>query len=352
MTNATRQLIDTLEQTNTLFVEEYERLVVGYSPELSAYAAERADVVRRRAFGNQVYIRGLIEVSNYCRNDCYYCGIRRSNARCDRYRLTPKQITACCDEGYTLGFRTFVLQGGEGCFSAQELATIVRAIKLAHPDCAVTLSFGEYSADEYRQMREAGADRYLLRHETADCVHYAQLHPDDMSFERRMNCLRELRALGFQVGCGFMVGSPYQTARHLANDLKFVERFSPEMCGIGPFIPQQDTPFAACPAGTADLTVYLLSLLRLMLPSLLLPATTALGTVERDGRERGLLAGANVLMPNLSPASERKKYALYDHKLSSGDESAQAVAHLRDSVRQIGYEIVVNRGDHPDRVLS
>ncbi len=352
MNNAVKQRLDALESNHTLSVDDYEQLIVGYSPEAAAYAAEKAVTVRRRLFGNQVFIRGLIEVSNYCRNDCYYCGIRRSNAQCERYLLSPAQIIACCDEGYRLGFRTFVLQGGEGCLSAPQIASVVRAVKQAHPDCAVTLSFGEYTAEEYRQMREAGADRYLLRHETADRAHYARLHPATMSWEHRMSCLSELRSLGFQVGCGFMVGSPYQTARHLAEDLKFIERFSPEMCGIGPFIPQRNTPFGSHPAGTADLTVYLLSLLRLMLPTVLLPATTALGTIAENGRERGLLAGANVVMPNLSPASERTKYALYDNKLSGGDESAQAISHLRESVQRIGYEIVVSRGDHPDKVLS
>ena len=348
MTEAVKKLIDTLEISHTLTLKEYEQLVIGYSPDAAAYAAQKADAVRRRVFGNAVFIRGLIEVSNLCRNDCYYCGIRCSNADCDRYRLTTEQILTCCDEGYALGFRTFVLQGGEGCLSADDVSAVVRGIKQRYPDCAVTLSLGEYSLEEYRQMRKAGADRYLLRHETADREHYERLHPASMSFDNRMRCLSDLRSLGFQVGCGFMVGSPYQTPHHIAKDLKFVEEFSPEMCGIGPFIPQKDTPFGNYSAGTADLTVYLLSLLRLMHPSLLLPATTALGTIENDGRERGIRAGANVIMPNLSPLSERRKYALYDNKLSSGDESAQAVAHLCDSMRRIGYEVVVTRGDHPD----
>ncbi|MBP3435726.1 MAG: [FeFe] hydrogenase H-cluster radical SAM maturase HydE [Clostridia bacterium] len=348
MTEAVKKLIDTLHDAHTLTTEEYERLVVGYSTEAAAYAAQKADAMRRRVFGNTVFIRGLIEVSNLCRNDCYYCGIRCSNEKCDRYCLTAKQILECCEEGYQLGFRTFVLQGGEGCLAVDDVTSTVREIKRRYPDCAVTLSLGEYSFEEYRRMRESGADRYLLRHETADREHYERLHPSSMSFDNRMRCLHDLRVLGFQVGCGFMVGSPYQTPRHIATDLKFIEEFAPEMCGIGPFIPQKDTPLGDHPAGTADLTVYLLSLLRLMHPELLLPATTALGSIGSDGRERGIRAGANVIMPNLSPPSERQKYALYDNKLSSGDESAQAVAHLRLSMQTIGYEIVNARGDHPD----
>ncbi len=339
------QLIEKLERTHVLSVEEYERLIDGRTPETAQILAEKADIVRRAVYGNQVFIRGLIEISNVCRNNCLYCGIRRGNKACDRYRLTAEQICECADEGYDLGFRTFVLQGGEGVFRAEDVADIVRELKKRHPDCAVTLSLGEYERDEYRLMRDAGADRYLLRHETADRAHYERLHPAEMSFEHRMHCLRDLHDLGFQVGCGFMVGSPYQTTRNLALDLKFIEEFSPEMCGIGPFIPQKDTPFGSFPAGTAELTVFLLSVIRLIRPNILLPATTALGTISPGGREAGIRAGANVVMPNLSPLSERKKYALYDNKLAVGDESAQAVEHLRQTMAAIGYDVVTARGD-------
>lgn len=340
------ELINKLEETHSLTVEEYEFLITERDSEAAELLREKADAARRTVYGNSVYIRGLIEVSNICRNDCLYCGIRRSNSGCKRYKLTKEQILECCREGYSLGFRTFVLQGGEGSFKAEEVADIVSAIKAGYPDCAVTLSLGEYTYDEYRVMREVGADRYLLRHETADKEHYEKLHPSSLSFENRMRCLRDLKQLGFQVGCGFMVGSPYQEPRHLAKDLKFIEEFSPEMCGIGPFIPQKDTPMGLFPAGSADLTVYLLSVIRLIKPTVLLPATTALGTIEDGGRERGIRAGANVVMPNLSPLSERKKYALYDNKLSSGDESAQAVENLRRSMAKIGYEVVTARGDY------
>lgn len=339
------KLIEKLERTHSLTVEEYEFLLEHRCDEAAAVLAEKADAVRRKIYGNAVFIRGLIEVSNICRNDCLYCGIRRSNKSCDRYRLTKEQILECAAEGYGLGFRTFVMQGGEGIFSAEHTADIVRELKKNYPDCAVTLSLGEYSREDYARMREAGADRYLLRHETADKAHYDRLHPAEMSFDNRMRCLRDLKELGFQVGCGFMVGSPFQTLHNLALDLKFVEEFSPEMCGIGPFIPQKDTPLGHYPAGTADMTIYLLSILRLIKPNLLLPATTALGTITKDGRERGIRAGANVVMPNLSPLSERKKYALYDNKIATGDESAQAVEHLRQSMAKIGYEVVTARGD-------
>lgn len=340
-----KQTIEKLERTHSLSVEEYKFLLKNRSAETAEILAEKADAVRRTIYGNTVFIRGLIEVSNICRNDCLYCGIRKSNKSCDRYRLTKEQILECAEEGYRLGFRTFVMQGGEGIFSAEHTADIVRDLKKNYPDCAVTLSLGEYSREEYQMMREAGADRYLLRHETADKAHYERLHPAEMSFDNRMRCLSDLHELGFQVGCGFMVGSPYQTLRNLAMDLKFVEKFSPEMCGIGPFIPQKDTPFGAYPAGTADMTIYLLSIIRLIKPNILLPATTALGTILKDGRERGIRAGANVVMPNLSPLSERKKYALYDNKIATGDESAQAVEHLRQSMAKIGYEVVTARGD-------
>ena len=292
-----------------------------------------------------MYIRGLIEVGNVCRNDCFYCGIRRSNHDCERYVLDREQILASCAEGYDIGFRTFVMQGGEGSLSVDDICGAVSEIRRQYPDCAVTLSLGEYQREDYQRMFDAGADRYLLRHETADSEHYAKLHPAELSLENRMRCLRDLKDTGFQVGCGFMVGSPYQTARNIAQDLKFIEEFQPDMCGIGPFIPQHDTPFRDMKAGTAEQTIYLLSIIRLIKPNILLPATTALGTISPDGRERGMLAGANVVMPNLSPYENRAKYTLYDNKLSSGRESAQNLKDLRESMKAIGCNIVVSRGD-------
>jgi biotin synthase len=308
--------------------------------------AELAVAERKRIYGNKVYIRGLIEVSNVCKNDCLYCGIRASNKNCQRYRLTAQEILDCCNEGYQLGFRTFVIQGGEdGSFNDEFLCELLKNIKTDLPDCAVTLSLGERSRESYEKLKNAGADRYLLRHETADAEHYSRLHPQNMAFENRMRCLYDLRDIGFQVGCGFMVGSPYQTSENIAKVLKFIEEFKPDMCGIGPFIPQSDTPFGKEPAGTLELTCYLLSIIRLIHPNVLLPATTALGTIHPEGREMGILSGANVVMPNLSPASVRKKYALYDNKASDGSESAQCKSSLEQRMKNIGYEVVTDRGD-------
>ncbi|MEG0741932.1 MAG: [FeFe] hydrogenase H-cluster radical SAM maturase HydE [Clostridia bacterium] len=297
-------------------------------------------------YGKVVLIRGLIEFTNHCCNNCLYCGIRRDHASAKRYRLTPDAVLTCCATGYALGFRTFVLQGGEdGYFTDERLCALVCAIKQAHPDCSVTLSVGERSKESYRRLREAGADRYLLRHETIDAEHYARLHASEQSHERRMLCLRELRELGYQVGCGFMVGSPYQTMDMLVRELRFIQAFRPQMVGIGPFLPHHATPFAAFTAGSVERTLTLLSLIRLLLPDVLLPATTALGTVSADGRERGILAGANVVMPNLSPPEVRKQYTLYDHKRCTGDEAAEHLQRLNAGLQRIGYQISVERGD-------
>lgn len=345
-----RPLVDGLEARRALSEPAYERLVSCPDPALDEELARRARAARAAVYGDAVFARGLIEFTNVCRNDCLYCGLRRSNAACHRYRLTHEQILACAREGHALGFRTFVLQGGEDPFwDDGRLGALVRAIKAEHPDCAVTLSVGERSAESYRALREAGADRYLLRHETATPAHYAKLHPPELSWENRMRCLRDLRSLGYQVGCGFMVGSPFQTAADLARDLKFVEQFKPEMCGLGPFVPHRETPFAAHPAGTAALTCRLLSIVRLIHPPVLLPATTALGTIDPRGREKGLLAGANVVMPNLSPVAVRKDYDLYDNKICTGEESAQCRGCLARRTESVGLRLVVDRGDfaHP-----
>lgn len=339
-------LIDRLETGHCLEKTEYKELIEGYSDELAAYAASKADRVRQTVYGKDIYIRGLIEISNICKNNCLYCGIRRSNTNCSRYRLSLETVLECCTKGYELGFRTFVLQGGEDIFfTADKICSYVHAIKSRFPDCAVTLSLGEYSKDEYRAMFESGATRYLLRHETADKSHYEKLHPASMSFKKRIGCLENLKETGFQTGCGFMVGSPYQSSDTLAADLKFIEEFSPHMCGIGPFIPHKSTPFGNRPAGSVALTVYLLSLIRLIKPGILLPATTALGTIDKMGREKGIMAGANVVMPNLSPVSERKKYTLYDNKICMDEEAAENVATLRTRISAIGYRIVTDKGD-------
>ena len=327
--------------------EELHALLSDPAPDSTL--TSKAAAVRQSIYGNKVFIRGLIEFTNYCKNDCYYCGIRAGQRNVSRYRLTSEQILDCCKQGYSLGFRTFVLQGGEDLWwNDDRLCALVASIKENHPDCAVTLSVGERSRESYQRLFDAGADRYLLRHETADACHYAALHPENLTLENRMRCLHDLKDIGYQVGCGFMVGSPGQTVEHIIRDLRFIEEFQPHMVGIGPFLPAAGTPFAGNPAGSADLTVKLLSIIRLMHPKVLLPATTALGTADSDGRERGILAGANVIMPNLSPVDVRKKYMLYDNKIATGDEAAESVASLRKSMEDIGYEVVTDRGDYFD----
>ncbi len=311
---------------------------------------ELARGMRKSIYGSDVYIRGLIEFSSYCRCDCYYCGLRRSNPDAQRYRLDKDDILVCCDEGYELGFRTFVMQSGEDMyFSAEKIADIVFSIKNAYPDCAVTLSVGERPRETYALWRSAGADRYLLRHETASRSHYGRLHPKEQLFDDRMRCLYDLKEIGFQTGCGFMVGSPYQTVQDMAGDLVFISDFSPDMVGIGPFIPHNATPFCEMESGSVRTTLMLLSIIRLMLPDVLLPATTALGTLDPHGREKGILAGANVLMPNLSPSNVRKKYLLYDNKICTGDEAAECISCMKGRMERIGYRIVTDRGDKKNR---
>ena len=325
---------------------EYKTLISTYTAEDADALAKEACRIRDEVYGKKVFIRGLIEISNICRNDCFYCGIRKSNAHCVRYRLTHEEILECCEEGYNLGFRTFVLQGGEdGYYTDKVLCGILAEIKSRFPECAVTLSLGERTYESYLALFNAGADRYLLRHETADAEHYSRLHPQNLTLENRMRRLEDLRDIGYQVGAGFMVGSPYQTVDHIAKDLCFIQDFKPDMCGIGPFIPHKDTPFGDFSGGSASLTCFLLSVIRIIHPCVLLPATTALGTVSEDGREKGILSGANVVMPNLSPASVRKKYQLYNNKLSDGAESAQCLQQLKERVALTGCEITVDRGD-------
>lgn len=339
-------LVDKLEAENRLNETEFTELIAGFTPDLSAYLFAKARTMRQKYYGKKVYIRGLIEFTNYCQNDCYYCGIRKSNLKAQRYRLNQEQIMECCALGYKLGFRTFVLQGGEDAhFTAERMVEIIKAIKGEYPDCALTLSIGEKTRAVYQRFYDAGANRYLLRHETACDEHYALLHPADLSAAARQQALRDLKAIGFQTGTGFMVGSPYQTPKILARDMLFIHDLKPQMVGIGPFIPHHDTPFAAAKAGTLELTLFMLGLLRLMLPKVLLPATTALGTIDKDGREQGILAGANVVMPNLSPLNVRAKYLLYDNKIATGAEAAESLDSLKRLMAGIDYEIVVDMGN-------
>ncbi|AHF09294.1 MULTISPECIES: [FeFe] hydrogenase H-cluster radical SAM maturase HydE [Dehalobacter] len=347
-----KQLIDKLQETCVLAPEEYRVLIDQHRDAgLAEYLFAKARTVKMQNYGHDVYLRGLIEFTNYCKNDCYYCGIRKSNGKAERYRLSKKQILDCCAAGYALGYRTFVLQGGEdGYFTDKKIIEIIQSIKKNHPDCALTLSIGEKSYETYQAFYEAGADRYLLRHETADAEHYGRLHPAVMSLKNRKQCLYDLKEIGYQVGCGVMVGSPFQTTEALVEDLLLIKELNPHMVGIGPFIPHHETPFADQESGTLELTLFLLGLIRLMLPSVLLPATTALGTIHPQGRELGILAGANVVMPNLSPVEVRNKYLLYDNKICTGDEAAECRSCLQKRMESIGCQLPVSRGDHRSMV--
>lgn len=336
-----------LIQNHVLKKEEYVTLLESASDQdVKNVLTDEAVKLRKLYYGDKVYTRGLIEFTNHCKNNCYYCGIRAGNRNAVRYRLTEEEILDCCREGYRLGFHTFVLQGGEDPYYTDEIMEeLIRAIKTEFPDCALTLSIGEKSLESYRLFREAGADRYLLRHETANEEHYGSLHPAAMSLSARKQCLYDLKALGYQVGAGFMVGSPGQTAAHMAEDLVFLQELQPQMVGIGPFIPHHDTIFAEEKAGSVDMTLFLLSVIRIMLPKVLLPATTALGTMDPQGREKGLKAGANVVMPNLSPVKNRRQYELYDNKICTGEEAAQCRGCLAGRVQKAGYRLVTDRGD-------
>lgn len=337
-------LVDKLFETGDLSDDELKILIE--SDEFNEPLAEAADIRRRENYGDKVYIRGLIEFTNYCRNNCYYCGIRRDNKKAERYRLTKDEILLCGDEGYRLGFRTFVMQGGEDPYYTDEMiCDIVSKIKSRYPDCAVTLSIGEKPRESYQAFFDAGADRYLLRHETADPEHYGKLHPEAMSLENRKRCLFDLKEIGYQVGSGFMVGSPYQTTENLISDLRFLQKLQPDMIGIGPYITHADTPFAEFKSGDVMLTLRLVSILRLMFPYALIPSTTALGTIHPQGRELGLKAGANVVMPNLSPVSVRKLYSLYENKICTGEEAAQCRGCLERRVESAGYKIVTDIGN-------
>jgi len=341
-----QKLIDKLHIEHTLTKSEWTALISGRTPGLAKYLFRLAGKERQKYYGNGIYIRGLIEFTNYCKNDCLYCGIRKSNAHAHRYRLSNDEILSCCHTGYSLGFRTFVLQGGEdGFFTDERMTHLIREIKKLYPDCAVTLSVGEKPRESYQRYRDAGADRYLLRHETYNAEHYARLHPPVLRAGARQKCLWDLKDTGFQVGTGFMVGSPYQTAAELAEDMLFIRELNPQMVGIGPFIPHHDTPFADRTAGTLELTLFMLGLLRLMLPKVLLPATTALGTIDPEGRKLGILAGANVIMPNLSPVQVRRDYTLYDNKICMAEEAAEGIHLLEEQMHSIGCRIVTARGD-------
>lgn len=339
-------LVQKLIKEGILTKEEFVELLDTYTEDTMDILKKAANRYRKRYYGKKVYTRGLIEFTNYCKNNCYYCGIRAENSSVNRYRLTKEEILECCAKGYQLGFRTFVLQGGEdNYFTDVRLCEIISNIKKTYPDCAITLSVGERSYQSYKVLKEAGADRYLLRHESASEEHYKKLHPKEMSLATRKDCLYQLKALGYQVGAGFMVGSPYQANECIAEDLLFLKELEPHMVGIGPFIPHHNTPFSEEERGSVSKTLLLLSIVRILLPKVLLPATTALGTADKDGREKGLEAGANVVMPNISPLSLRKKYEIYDNKISEKEEAGENLTSLKKKFKMMGYELVSERGD-------
>lgn len=342
-----KNLIDKLYVKHILEKKELVDIIENINDEDLEYLFSLARKRANEIYGNKIYIRGLIEISNYCKNDCYYCGIRCSNKNANRYRLTKEDILKCAKEGYKLGFRTFVIQGGEDSYYSDDmLVDILSSIKKDFPDCAITLSIGEKEKESYKKYFLAGANRYLLRHETANEEHYNKLHPKSLSLKHRKECLFNLKEIGYQVGSGFMVGSPYQTSENLAEDLLFIGRLKPHMVGIGPFISHKDTPFKDKSNGSVRTVLIMISLLRLINPNLLIPATTALGTIDPLGREKGVLAGANVVMPNLSPKSVRKKYMLYDNKICTGDEASECIVCLKNRMKKINYEVVVDRGDY------
>lgn len=339
-------LISRLRTEKTIPDAELLRLLESRDNVQLEHLTLAAREVREQHYGRSVYIRGLIELTNVCKNDCYYCGIRRSNREVVRYRLTHEQVLECCAYGYELGFRTFVLQGGEDPYwTADRLVRLIGDMRAGYPDCAITLSIGEWRREDYERFYAAGANRFLLRHETFDPKHYAQLHPEEMSALHRQDCLRTLRAIGFQTGTGIMVGSPGQTLEHILQDIRFIEELRPQMIGLGPFLPHRATPFADKPAGNLELTLRLLAILRLMHPTALIPSTTALATLHPEGRLRGILAGCNVVMPNLSPKEERKKYSLYNDKAALGAEAAEGLALLAEQLNSIGYNLSYERGD-------
>lgn len=341
-----KRYLEKLKRDNRLEEIEFKNLLETFTPQDFDLAQTMARKIRKEVYGNDIFIRGLIELSSYCAKDCYYCGIRKSNKKAQRYRLNVNDVMSCCIKGYHLGFRTFVLQGGEDLFYTDEiLVKMVSDIKEKYPDCAVTLSLGERSYKSYKKLKDAGADRYLLRHETGSAEHYQALHPSEQSLDQRLQCLEDLRSLGFQVGTGFMVGSPKQTDSDLAKDLIILQQLNPEMVGIGPFVPHEDTIFCNENHGSVRKTLFLLSLIRIMLPNTLIPSTTSLSSVDDKGREKGVLSGANVIMPNLSPMDVREKYLLYNHKAYVGDEASESLENLKGSMKKIGYQVVIDRGD-------
>ena len=318
-----------------------------YSADDFEYIMQTARNITDAIYGKKIYIRGLIEFTNYCKNDCFYCGIRSSNFGIERYRLSMEEVLKCCERGYKLGLRSFVIQGGEDMSYKDDFyIEVIQKLKQYYPDSAVALSIGERSYDSYKSYKDAGADRYLLRHETASREHYGKLHPPKMSYDNRMECLRMLKSLGYQTGCGIMVGSPFQTRDNLVEDIIFMHSFKPEMIGIGPFIPCASTPFEQYSKGSVDDTLMVIALMRILCPNVLMPSTTALGSADKQGRIRGLMAGCNVVMVNISPALQRVKYNLYNNKAVTAFDAIEDVAHIKQEISEAGFEFCNQRGDY------
>lgn len=343
-----QERIDRLFEEGSLPLEEYAPLIEERTPEMAEYLFSRARIRQQEVFGKKVVLRGIIEFSNFCRCDCLYCGIRKSNEKVERYHLSKEEILSCARQGYSFGFRTVVLQSGEDLsYTDEDICDIVSSIRTEMPDMAVTLSIGEKSRQSYEKYYAAGADRYLLRHETASPDLYAKLHPSAQTLANRIRCLYDLKDIGYQVGAGMMLETPYQKTEDLVEDLLFLRQLQPEMIGIGPFIPHKDTPFRGEKQGSTELCLFMIGVLRLMFPKAMIPATTALGTVDPMGREKGILAGGNVVMPNLSPKRVRGKYLLYDGKICTGEDASMCQGCMKGRMKRIGYEIDPGRGDAP-----
>ncbi len=339
------QLIKKLYIKNDLEDEELLYLLDNINEKEKKYLFSLAKKTRDEVYGNRVYLRGLIEFTNYCNKRCVYCGINASNKNVKRYRLTKHEILDSCIKGKKLGFNTFVLQGGEDKFFTDEIiCDIVQSIKLKIPDCAVTLSIGEREFESYKAFKKAGVDRYLLRHETTNSDLYTRLHPNS-KLQNRMECLKDLKDLGFQTGAGFMVGLPGYETKDYVKDLRFLKNLQPEMVGIGPFIPHADTEMKHCKSGDLKTVILILAMVRLLLPKVLLPATTALSTIDSEGRKKGLNAGANVIMPNLTPGIYREDYSLYNEKMITGSESVEELELIKKQLEDYGYICDMSKGD-------
>lgn len=343
------EILRRYDEMGTLRDEDI-RYILEHEEEVREDLFRKSREITERHFHKKIYVRGLIEFSNYCKNNCYYCGIRGGNDEVVRYRLSKEAMEQAVKAGAAMGFKTFVLQGGEDPgFPDEEITEWLHAIKKIDPEAAVTLSVGERPKEVYAQWKAAGADRFLLRHESYDPEHYKKLHPSNMKRESRIQCLKDLKDLGFQVGSGFMVGSPYQTVENLVEDFRFLKELQPAMVGIGPYVSHHATPFKDFPSGSVERTAICIAILRLLFPKANLPSTTAMQTLAKDGRNRGILAGANVFMPNLSPPSVRDQYALYDDKAAFQLEAAENLEELKRQIAELGYEIVMSRGDYLDK---